>query len=250
MKPLASYVLAGLAALMILILAALAFGVVRRFEAPRHVMPLGEPPSLRVYAVPGDRAHEIRDALDVLLSATHEKGASLGRAMLSGGQLVVLAPRETQDTIAEAVKQLVGTAPVTTNAITAMRLSLWMVDALPGTGADDPALAPIDAALQATRASLGDVRFALRDATALTALPNGDMAEIESPRQSHVNAQLRAGETGTSVDIGVRGPDASLRTTTLLQTGQVVVLAQMLSPDKADERIRLYIVRLDPANGG
>lgn len=250
MKPLASYVLAGIAALMILVLAALAFGVVRRFEAPRHVMPLNEPPSLRVYAVPGDRAREIRDALDVVLSATHEKGAPLGRAMLSGGQLVVLAPRETQDTIADAVKQLVGKAPVAANAVTSMRLSLWMVDALPGAGADDPALAPIGAALQASRASLGEVRFALRDATALTALPNGDGVEIESPRHTHLNAQLRAGETGTSVDIGIRGPDATLRTTALLQTGQVIVLAQMLSPDKAVERTRLYVVRLDPVDAG
>lgn len=249
MKPVGSYLLAGACALVVAVLGAftmLFFGLFRSPPRPLY----NEPPALQVYDVPADRAREIRDALDVVLSSGAGKDKTIGRAMLSGNQLLVLAPRDTQETVAAAVKKLGGDPAKGASQARPMRLSLWLVDVLPGASAADESLAAIAPALDAARPGLGAVHFALHDALSLSLLTDGHPVTMNTPRGSEIGAQLRPGDKGATAELNIRGGEAGLVTTTWLREGQTVVLAQLLAPDKANERARLYVVRLDPIDAG
>jgi hypothetical protein len=186
-------------------------------------------------------------ALSAALSTGNDKTASLGRVTLSGtNQVLVLAPAITQATIADAVKKLGGGSAIPNIAGATVQLEVWMVNAVTGDGtaADDPQLAPIQKALQAVRANLGEVSFKVHDTLMLAAMPNGGRASARSARQNAVEAHLRPIAQGVQVEIviGGGGPE-HLESTASLKFGEVIVLAQLTGAEGLGAPTRLYVLR-------
>ncbi|MBS0591032.1 MAG: hypothetical protein JSR65_10405 [Proteobacteria bacterium] len=116
---------------------------------------------MRVYQVAPEDTSAVTDTLNKLLAAGEK---AIGRATSpSPGQIVVLAPASLQGSIADTLKSIKPIAKAKPDALTAkpLQLSFWNVDAIPGKGADDPALTTLGEALQKVRQNLGDVHFQL-----------------------------------------------------------------------------------------
>ena len=240
---------------LILVAGALALAVLvtgandRRLFVPE----LDNPMLMRVYDVPPERAQDIRVALAAALDTGAGKAPSLGRVTLSGtNQIVVLAPMSTQSTIAAAIEKLGGAKSGSADG-GSVRLSTWLVDALPGAGADDPAAAPIADALAAARATLGEVHFRVHDAVSMTGLPNGGRMKGFSGRLTAVEAHLRPINGGVQAELMIGGDQpGNLETTAALAFRQTLVLAQLARAESGDASgaMRLYVVRAEPASGG
>jgi hypothetical protein len=222
-------------------------------SAPRSVASPADPMLLRVHAVPPARLDDIRIALANSLSMG-EGQVPLGRVSTTGhpGQLLVLAPAAVQDDIAAAIPLLgEGAAPAAVPASVA--LDLWSIDAVPGTGADDPGLAPLAAALDAARTTLGAVRFERRDAVSIVARGDGSAFSAEaSPRPQdaargmpgfRVRGQLQGVDGGVTARLSLGSPDVD--TTVDLRFGEVLVLAQAAAEDG---RTRVLVARARPAD--
>jgi hypothetical protein len=242
---------------LILVIGALVFGalIVNAPDRRLFVPELDNPMVMRVYDVPPERAQDVRVALATALQTGGDTVPSLGRVTLSGtNQIVVLAPLSTQSTIAAAIEKLGGGTSAAPNGGGSVRLSTWLVDALPGAGPDDPATAPIADALGAARATLGEVHFRVHDAVAMTGLPNGGRMQAFSGRRTAVEAHLRPIAGGVQVELKVGGDQpGSLETTAALAFQQTLVLAQLAraeSGDSAPGAMRLFVVRAEPVGGG
>lgn len=213
---------------------------------------LDNPQVLRVYAVPTERAQDIRTALAATLDNGGGKSAPLGRVMLSGtNQLVVLAPLSTQASIAKAIEELGGgdrDAPAATPA--GVRLAVWTIDASGAAGNDDAALAPLADALAAARAAVGEKSFRLYDTFEVSTTPNGGNAQLTSGRGTLVRMDLRPASGGVQAEIEIQTADGPgrIQTTTVLPFGQFVVLAQIAAPGEG-RGPRVYVVRADAAAG-
>jgi hypothetical protein len=227
------------------------------YYALRHDSPLpyqqelDNPQVLRVYAVPAERAQDIRTALAATLDNAGGKAPPLGRVMLSGtNQLVVLAPLATHASIDNAIAKLGGgTNAAANDAPAGVRLDFWILDAAPGATADDAALAPLAATLGTVRASVGGHYFRVHDTLSVSTIPNGGMAEVASGLGTRASAHLRPMAQGVQVDLEVSGSGPGrISTTTALPFGHYVVLAQIAAGDGgATGGLRLYVVRAEPA---
>jgi len=231
------------------------FYALRRDGRVGYEPELDNPQVLRVYAVPTERAQDIRSALATTLDNAGGKAPPLGRVMLSGtNQLVVLAPLATHASIDNAIAKLGGgSKPEAADTPAGVRLSFWILDAAPGATADEAALAPLATALGAVRASLGGHFFRVHDTLAVSTIPNGGMAEVASGLGTHATAHLRPIAQGVQVELEVSGVGAGrISTTTALPFGQYVVLAQIAAAADggAAGAPRLYVVRAEPATVG
>ena len=214
---------------------------------------LDNPQVLRVYAVPTERAQDIRTALAATLDNGGAKTAPLGRVMLSGtNQLVVLAPLSTQESIRRAILELAGEGPAeqaATQVSQAVRLDVWVVDVAAGEPGDEAALAPLAEALAAAKPTIGAGPFRLADSLVVSTIPNGGNAHVESGRGTRVGASLRPAAGGLLAEIDITGDGPGhINTTTKLPFGKFVVLAQVAAPGDGGAP-RLYIVRAEPVAG-
>ncbi len=241
---------------IILVFGALALGalVLSASDQRLFVPELDNPMVMRVYDVPAERAQDIRVALSAVLSTGTEKTPSLGRATLSGtNQIVVLAPLSTQSTIAAAVEKLGGGKSAAVYGSGSVRLSLWLVDAIPGAGSDDRATGAIAAALAEARSTMGEVHFEVHDAVTLTGLPNGGRMEAFSGRRTSVKAELRpiAGGVQGELEIG-GGEPGNVKLGVSLKFQQTLVLAELARHDDGDTRPgtrRIFVVQAEPIGG-
>jgi hypothetical protein len=141
---------------------------------------------MRVYPVPPDNTEKIAGTLNNLLRMGGD--AAKGGASSPGpGQVVVLAPESLQNSIGETLKALQSTADAKAGAGTAKQLqtSYWNIEAVPGAGADDPALAPIGAKLAEIRTRLGETHLRLV----------GHVSSVSSPGQTVSTSYMAADPT-------------------------------------------------------
>jgi len=132
--------------------------------------------ALRVYEVPPALTEEISLALnDVLLGGEHLP--SLGRVSRQiDGRVVVAAPANFHEDIAQVLESLVAPAGDQGSAQPgAVRLSVWVVEEAETGRAIEPRLAAIAPALEQLRTASGVEHFVLVDhLTAAVALPDGE----------------------------------------------------------------------------
>lgn len=201
-----------------------------------------EPPqSLRVYTVPAERAEALHQALAGAIGKN-------GRVSLAPpDRLIVVAPDGLQTSVAENLGSLIPAAPPAAPDPGPVRLITWVVDVADGSTLD-PRLKPIEATLAALREPLGAPGFALYGQLAIT----GDVGE-RAPTQSagdgrtRLQVRLSQAEGGVRADIEAEAGRMHLRTQTRLKFGETVVLAQAMPEDAGGSRVRLVIVRADPA---
>ncbi len=200
-----------------------------------------EPPStLRVYTVPADRAQEIYNALRGALG----KNGSVSLALPD--QLIVVAPQTLQTSVAENLGDLMKAAPPAADP-GPVRLQVWVVD-VADTATVDPRLKPVETALNALRESLVAPGFVLFAQSAITG-DVGERAPGQTARDGRVALEARMSPVadGVRANIEVVAGRLQLATQTRLNFGETVVLAQAMPEDAGGSRVRLVIVRADPA---
>lgn len=199
------------------------------------------PQSLRVYTVPAERAEALRDALAGAIGKN-------GRVSLAPpDRLLVVAPDGLQTSVAENLGSLMQAAPPAAPDPGPVRLITWVVDVAEGNTVD-PRLEPIEATLAALREPLAATGFALFGQIAITG-DVGERAPTQSAGDGRTQLQVRLSQTegGVRADISVSAERMQMRTQTRLTFGETVVLAQAMPEDAGGSRIRLVIVRADPA---
>lgn len=199
------------------------------------------PKSLRVYTVPAERAEGLRDALAGALGDS-------GRVSLAPpDRLIVVATATLQTSVAENLGELMKAAPPAAADPGPVRLVAWIVD-VAGGDTVDPRLLPLQSTLEAVRETLAAPAFALYGQLAVT----GDVGE-RAPRQSagdgrsQLEARLTPADGGVHAYLTLRSGPMSVETQTRLKFGETVVLAQAMPEDNGESRVRLVIVRADPA---
>lgn len=200
------------------------------------------PKNLRVYTVPAERAEGLRDALAGALGDN-------GRVSLAPpDRLIVVAPLLLQTSVAENLGDLMKAAPPAAADPGPVRLVAWIVDVSDGT-AMDPRLQPLESTLMALRDALAAPGFALYGQLAVT----GNVGE-RVPQQaaadgrSQMEARLTPADGGVHAYLTLRSGPMTVESQTRLKFGETVVLAQAMPEDEGVSRIRLVIVRADPAN--
>lgn len=199
------------------------------------------PKTLRVYTVPAERAESLRNALAGALGDN-------GRVELAPpDRLIVVAPVVLQTSVAENLGDLTKAAAPAAADPGPVRLVVWVVDV--ADGATDSRLQPLQATLDSIRETLAAPGFSLYGQLAITA----DVGE-RTPGQSagdgraQVEARLTPAEDGVHANITVMAGPMTVQTQTRLKFGETVVLAQAMPNDEGGaSRVRLVIVRADPA---
>lgn len=200
------------------------------------------PRTLRVYTVPAERAESLRNALAGALGDG-------GRVELAPpDRLIVVAPVVLQTSVAENLGDLTKAATPAPTYPGPVRLVVWIVD-VADDGVDDPRLKPLHATLESIRETLTASGFSLFGQLSIS----GNVGE-RIPSQSagdgrtQLEARLTPAAGGVHADISVGAEAMQVHTQTRLKFGETVVLAQAMPDDEAGaSRVRLVIVRADPA---
>lgn len=200
------------------------------------------PKTLRVYTVPAERAESLRNALAGALGDN-------GRVELAPpDRLIVVAPVLLQTSVAENLGDLTKAAAPAAADPGPVRIVAWVVD-VADAATVDPRLLPLQSTLAALRETLAAPGFRLYGQLAITA----DVGE-RTPRQSagdgraQLEARLTPAEGGVHANMTVMAGHMTVQTQTRLKFGETVVLAQAMPDDEAGtSRVRLVIVRADPA---
>lgn len=235
---------------------------------------------MRVYTVPAERTKTLVDAIGGVLGSFSDKG-SLGKVSTPApGQLVVLAPASLQGSIESTLRDLTK-ADSTESKLQAknespLRLSFWSVDAVPGNGADDAALAALAPALDEVRKQIGAVHFVLHDRmSGVSNLDNtvsrtwfsGNAEDTNQPVQLKYTLRQTDGRLSLGMDLFDQIPvtmhyndvartqyqSIATQSTAAITLGQTLVLTQTPLPGNTEGKsatTRLYIVRVDEVKAG
>ncbi|MBR0345897.1 MAG: hypothetical protein IJI03_11630 [Rudaea sp.] len=233
---------------------------------------------MRVYQVPPEDTDAIVKTLFNVLG-TGDKGT--GRASSPApGQIVVLAPANLQDSIAQTLKSIKPAAKTKAEVAPAqqMRLDYWSVEALAGAGPDAPSLKELTPAFAELRKQLGDVHFvAVNHINGVSSLGEkversypSNLGVSGNPTLSQLNYELNnrpeglmlritsgeqipyytsSGGAGATQYVNIGGT-----TTTLVRLGQILVLAQnfvpvnVANPSAGSRAIHLSLIRVDAIN--
>ncbi len=201
------------------------------------------PKNLRVYTVPTERAEGLRDALAGALGDS-------GRVSLAPpDRLIVVAPSTLQTSVAENLGELMKAAPPAVADPGPVRVMAWIVD-VADTATVDPRLQPLQSTLDTMRETLAAPGFTLHGQLAVTANVDKDARRTASTGVggSQLQVRLSPATGGAHAEISVRSGEMGIETRTLLKFGETVVLAQAMPEDAGGSRVRLVIVRADPAN--
>lgn len=224
---------------------------------------------MRVYAVPAEQTQALMGAIGGVLGAPADK-TSFGKVSSPApGQLVVLAPASLQGSIESTLRDLTKGEPAIPKSSPKdeppLRLSFWSVDAIPGNGADDPALAALAPALEEAHKQMGAVHFVLHDQASSVSMLDRKVSRSWPGRAANLYSRLEytIGKGPQGFLLALTFSDQNLsnglntgnETTTSIRSGQTLVLAQIpLSDDKSGDKpqaaTRLYIVRVDPVTAG
>ena len=232
--------------------------------------------TMQVHAVPPDRAEELRDRLNYVLSASED--SRLGKVSVSAqGQLLVLAPARLQPSIEASLKDILTASPQQSGlakALPQLQLRFWSVDAMSGEGTDSEGLKDIEPALQELRRSEGAMHFLLRDRTESVSMPGEEayrnwhsnparaMLDEYAQRLQYTITDESRGRV-LRIDFNdrnyppARTPDGSeigtpigtaLRTVATVAKGQTLVIGSqpvVAVGDAGLSSTRYYIVRID-----
>lgn len=221
------------------------------------------PMVLKIYNVPSEQTGRLAQSLGNALGKT----ASVTSP--APGKLLVYAPTNAQASIGEAISSL-GKAAESDQAPAQIDLHFWVVDALTGTGPDDPALASMAGALDGVRKSIGPLHFELNQAAAaMTTIERGGSIKTapDGGYQHDFDFRVTAGHANTiglqlSYDDHGQSGLAKFETQLDIASGHYVVLAQApgacaptlpgrtTPPCPQKPALRLLIVRADrlPSN--
>lgn len=233
---------------------------------------------MRVYNVPTEQTQALAGAIGTVLGTANDK-TSFGKVSSPApGQLVVLAPATLQGSIESTLRDLTKADPAeakpSAKGESPLRLSLWRVDAIPGNGTDDAALASLAPALDEVRKQMGTVHFVLHDqvsgVSSVGSRVNrswaGNKTATGSSQVSQLEYSLNKNPAGLSLDFQI-GDQIPVRTNQSIQymsigattkatlrIGQTIVLTQtpLAEGDDAASHAttRLYIVRVDEVKAG
>lgn len=205
-----------------------------------------EPMLLQVHHVPPVRAGDIRIALEKSLSMGDGQ-LPLGRVSTTGleGQLLVLAPESVQEDIEQAIVALGGSAGpgAPDSGDTTIEFDLWLIDAIPGESADDPALAPIAAALDGARKALGAVRFERRDALSVATRTGSGNFNARTAGGFSVGGAVQPRDGGVIAELMLVNPTMS--TTLNLRFNEPLVLARIAGEEG---RTHVLVARVRPVD--
>jgi hypothetical protein len=211
--------------------------------------PSADPPmSLRVYTVPAERAEALLGALGSAL------GASGGHVSLAPpDRLIVVAPLLLQTSVAENLGELMKAAPPAAADPGPVRIVAWVID-VSDTATADPRLQPLQSTLETIREALVAPGFTLYDQISLTgsASERRNWHKADDGRVS-LDVRLVPADGGVVAEFGIRANRMGLNTQTFLKFGETMVLAQgmpqqAMPQEEGGSRVRLVIVRADPAN--
>jgi hypothetical protein len=239
-------------------------------ETPRTDM------ELRVYPVPVDATDKLRAAIADSLRVG-DKSTIGSVSSPAPGKLIVLAPGKLQESIAVVLEKLASADKAQTSAPAPQyRLRFWVVDAVFGDGADDPAIADIATATNEVRKQLGPAHFSLHATVSATSRAQYDVNKrwADAPAGSgdaalnQLHYKLFSLTDGLNLELGytehlpvASGKDrqyltSDTTTTVPIRLGQLLVLSQNpVGAPGADAKppvpakTRLYIVRVDPVSG-
>lgn len=207
------------------------------------------PKSLRVYTVPAERAESLRDALAGALGDS-------GRVELAPpDRLIVVAPVLLQTSVAENLGDLTKAAAPAAADPGPVRITAWVVD-VADAATVDPRLQPLQSTLEAMRETLAAPGFTLYGQVALTgsvaaserALSERAFWHKAGDGRIELNMRMTPAEGGVLAEISIGANRMQLNTQTRLKFGETVVLAQAMPDDEGgSNRVRLVIVRADPA---
>jgi hypothetical protein len=212
------------------------------------------PMELRVYSVPAARTADLARALNDSLS-TLKAHASVAMP----GKVLVYAPHDTQTSIGTAIDDLAKSTPASPAGQPPLSVSFWMIDAKPGAGEDDPALAPMRSLLDALRVAMGPHHFSLMesvsgvssDAISLIRTTGHDFQFRTIQNNEGIRLVVNYSNYDSSpknqADIG------SMQTEMTAQLGQYEVLARTMAetPNNAQPTeassptLRLLVARVD-----
>lgn len=199
------------------------------------------PKTLRVYTVPAERAEGLRDAL------THALGDNGRVSLAPPDRLIVVAPVVLQTSVAENLGDLTKAAGPAVVDAGPVRLELWIVDVAEASSTD-PRMRAVQSTLDALRQPLAAPGFRLHGQIAITA----DVG-ARTPKSTagdgrvQMTARLVPADGGVHADIQLMAGRMAVDTQTRLKFGETVVLAQAMPEEEGGSRIRLVIVRADPA---
>ncbi len=207
------------------------------------VVAASPPMSLRVYTVPAERAEAISDALGSAI------GASGGHVSLAPpDRLIVVAPLTLQTSVADNLGELMKAAPPVAADPGPVRIVAWVLD-VSDTATVDPRLQPLESTLAALRETLAAPGFTLFGQVGLTAsMGKQQFGYRAGDGRVEMNLRLAAAEGWVLAGFNIGANRMQLETQTLLKFGETVVLAQATPQDEGASRVRLVIVRADPAN--
>lgn len=226
---------------IIALLAALFLGGCDRGQPLPAGVPAETPNMLRVYSVPPERAESLREAL---ISAL---GDNARVSLLPPDKLLVLASAPLQTSVAENLGRLIETAAAVVADPGPVRLTLWIVD-VADSDVPDRRLAPMQQTLDAVRESLAAPGFQLLSQLAITASASDRGSASAGDDNAQLRARLSAATDGVNAELDITsGNRTQVRTQTRLKFGETVLLAQAMPSEAGRSRVRLIIVRADPA---
>lgn len=205
-----------------------------------------QPKNLRVYTVPAERAAGLRDALAGALGDS-------GRVSLAPpDRLIVVAPVALQTSVAENLGELLKAtprpAPTPTLDPAPVRLAVWIVD-VSEDSLIDPRLQAVQSTLDALQKTLSAPGFKLHGQIGITAnVGNRGPSTSAGDGRVYMHAQLMPADGGVHAEIRMNAGRMEVSTQTRLKFGETVVLAQAMPEGEGGSKIRLVIVRADPAN--
>lgn len=230
-------------AIAVLVLGALLLWIGRETIRPLASTEQTDPPVLRVYPVPVERAEALRAALYV---AVGKRGSV---SLPAPDRLLVLAPEALQASIADSLPALAGVggaAETPPPVIRPVRIELWVVDVSEG-AVPDARLDAIRETLLQVQAQSGAPGFELLTKMTLLTNVGAGGKSIGDDRARATLALTAASGDAVGADISLNSGRMDLRTQTRLTLGQIVVLAQATPTDDGRTRIRLVIVRAEAA---
>ncbi|HEX7813695.1 hypothetical protein, partial [Dyella sp.] len=210
------------------------------------------PMELRIYEVPQAQTESLRQALTSALAP----GGQAAVTSPTPGKLLVYAPETSQDSIASALSGLASSSK-DSHAPASLNLRFWIVDAVPGDGADDASLTVLTDVLKSWRGSMGAAHFKLVEATSgavreggqgeiVTGYQYGYETSVSNSGDISLQLQVRNNQNGGRVQ-GLGLFQGQLNVT----PGHFVVLAQTPGPGgdataSGDTPVaRLLVMRVD-----
>lgn len=217
----------------------------------------GAPMELKIYAVPPAQTAPLAQALGNAL------GGKASVTLPAPGKLLVYAPRETQSSIGVALTDLGKTARAAAPEAQ-VTVHFWVVDAQAGPGADDAALKPLAATLDALRQSMGPQHFQVDEAGSAT-VENNHQGRLSTASNGSTRTFVfevhDAGHDAAGLSLDYKDGLWQVSTTVGARYGEYLVLAQapgvcpasfvrgvLASSCATTPGLRLVIVRADRLN--